>query len=318
MVHGGRPCPVLRGEGLTLATSDSCPFCRIVRGDDPAARVVYEDERVVAFFPTKPAVVGHVLVVPRRHVPDVWALDEGEAAHLGKVCVRLAGVIRRALDPSGLNIIQSNGASATQTVFHLHVHLVPRRAGDAMGRIWPTKARYPASEKDEAWSRLRVASWTEAPAREGPSGEDRRKHLELVQAVVARMAAASGNVKTWLLPVVIALYGFSITEGSVALALLGLATVILSMYVDANYLRVERDFRGLYDAVARNTRPVRAFSLDPSGTAAPVPPGSWRGLLAASARRWVPGWRVWRSWSILPFYGALLLIGLVIAIGGTW
>lgn len=270
----------------------------------------------MAFFPTDPAVVGHVLVVPRRHVPDIWTLGEGEAAHLGRVCVRLAGAIRKALDPEGLNIIQSSGAAATQTVFHLHVHLVPRQAGDAMGRIWPVDTSYPESEKDEAWSRLREASRTAATEGEGPSGEDRRKHLELVQAVVTRMAAASANVKTWLLAVVTALYGFSVTEESVPLALLGLATVVPFMCIDANYLRIEREFRGLYDAVARDARTVRAFSLDPSGAAAPVRPDSRRGRLATSARSWLPGWTVWRSWSILPFYGALVLIGLVIAISG--
>ncbi|MFD6445917.1 HIT family protein [Promicromonospora sp. NPDC060204] len=302
----------------TLTTSDRCSFCRIVRGDDPAARVIYEDERVVAFFPTKPAVVGHVLVVPRRHVPDIWALDESEAAYLGRVCVRLAGVVRKALRPEGLNVIQSNGAAATQTVFHLHVHLVPRRAGDAMGRIWPARTRYSEAEKDEAWALLRTACQSGVAVGDGPSGEDRRKHLELVQAVVTRMAGASANVKTWLLPVVTALYGFGVTERSAGLALLGLATVLLLMYIDANYLRVEREYRELYDAVARNAAPVRAFSLDPSGVVVPARPGSRRGRLSAVRRAWLPGWSVWRSWSILPFYGVLALIGVVIAISGVW
>lgn len=124
----------------------------------------------MAFLPTEPAVVGHVLVVPRRHVPDIWTLDESEAAHLGRVCVRLAGTVRKALDPEGLNIIQSSGAAATQTVFHLHVHLVPRRTGDAMGRIWPAETSYSESEKDEAWLRLREVSQTWATGGEGLCG----------------------------------------------------------------------------------------------------------------------------------------------------
>lgn len=280
--------------------------------------MIYEDERVVAFFPTRPAVVGHVLVVPRRHVPDIWMLDEREAAYLGRVCVRLAGVVRKVLHPEGLNVIQSNGAAATQTVFHLHVHLVPRRAGDAMGRIWPAGTSYSEAEKDEAWSLLRDACQTGAVVGDEPSGEDRRKHLELVQAVVTRMAGASANVKTWLLPVVTALYGFGVTERSAGLALLGLATVLLLMYIDANYLRVEREYRQLYDAVARNAAPIKAFSLDPSGVAAPAQPGARQGRLSAARRAWLPGWSVWRSWSILPFYGVLALIGVVIAISGVW
>lgn len=280
--------------------------------------MVYEDERVVAFFPTEPAVLGHVLVVPRRHVTDIWTLGESDAAYLGRVCVRLAGAVRKAFDPEGLNVIQSSGAAATQTVFHLHVHLVPRRTGDPMGPIWPAETSYPEAEKDKAWSRLREAARTATLAGEGPSAEDRRKHLEFVQAVVTRMAAASANVKTWLLAVVTALYGFSVTEGSVALALLGLATVVPFMYLDASYLRVEREFRALYEAVVWNVRPVRAFSLDPSGAAASVRRGSGRGRTSAAGRRpWLPGWAVWRSWSILPFYGALVLIGVVIAVSGV-
>lgn len=91
-------------------------------------------EHVVAFFPLEPATLGHTLVVPRQHVPDIWSLDEDTAAQLARVTVRLSNVMRRALQPEGLNVIQSNGEVATQTVFHLHVHVVPRWEGDARTR----------------------------------------------------------------------------------------------------------------------------------------------------------------------------------------
>lgn len=134
-----------------------CPFCEIVQQDDRDAREVYRDEHVVAFFPLEPATLGHTLVVPRQHVPDIWSLDEDTAAQLARVTVRLANVMRRALQPEGLNVIQSNGEVATQTVFHLHVHIVPRWAGDAVGRIWPPETDYSESEKDAAWETLRTA-----------------------------------------------------------------------------------------------------------------------------------------------------------------
>ena len=115
----------------------SCPFCTIIMGG--WAREVYRDDYAVAFFPLQPASLGHTLVVPRRHIPDIWALPEQTAAHLSRAVLRVAAALRAAVTPDGLNIIQSSGAAATQTVPHLHVHLVPRWAADAMGPIWPAK-----------------------------------------------------------------------------------------------------------------------------------------------------------------------------------
>nr|DAN15568.1 MAG TPA: hypothetical protein [Caudoviricetes sp.] len=119
-------------------TNPSCPFCAIIMGEG-RAREVYRDDHAVAFFPLQPASLGHTLVVPRRHIPDIWALPEQTAAHLSRAVLRVAAALRAAVTPDGLNIIQSSGAAATQTVPHLHVHLVPRWAADAMGPIWPAK-----------------------------------------------------------------------------------------------------------------------------------------------------------------------------------
>lgn len=134
-----------------------CSFCEIVQRDDPDAREVYRDEHSVAFFPLEPATLGHTLVVPRSHIPDIWSADERLVSHLARVTLRLANVMRRALRPEGLNVIQSNGEAATQTVFHMHVHLLPRWSGDAVGRIWPRETNYTETEKDAAWEALRVA-----------------------------------------------------------------------------------------------------------------------------------------------------------------
>ena len=133
-----------------------CPFCEVAQRDDPDAREVYRDREAVAFFPTEPATLGHTLLVPRLHVPDIWTLPEEVAAHLGKVAVRLASAIKRAVEPDGLSVIQSNGPAATQTVFHLHVHLVPRWENDAVGRIWPPETSYTEEQKDDVWERLKA------------------------------------------------------------------------------------------------------------------------------------------------------------------
>lgn len=144
-------------------TPADCPFCEIVQREDPDAREVYRDEHVVAFFPTEPAVLGHTMVVPREHVPDIWSLSEEKAAHLARATVRLAGAIREAVHPEGLNVIQSNAEAATQTVFHLHVHLVPRWVGDAMGPIWPEETDYGEAEKDQTLAAVREACRTVNP-----------------------------------------------------------------------------------------------------------------------------------------------------------
>ena len=135
----------------------NCPFCDIVKRDAPDAREIYRNEDVVAFFPSEPATLGHTLVVPRQHIADIWSLDEDTASELARVTVRLADVMRQALKPQGLNVIQSNGEVATQTVFHLHVHIVPRWKDDTLGRIWPPDTNYSEDEKDAAWETLRTA-----------------------------------------------------------------------------------------------------------------------------------------------------------------
>lgn len=140
-----------------MPTSDpDCPFCEIVDRDDPDAREVYRDQNVVAFFPTNPATLGHTLVIPRQHVAHIWSLDRATAEQLAGVTTQLAAAIRRAINPQGLNIIQSNGKAASQTVFHLHVHLVPRWEGDPIGHIWPPETDYTEEQKDGAWESLRA------------------------------------------------------------------------------------------------------------------------------------------------------------------
>jgi histidine triad (HIT) family protein len=140
-----------------MLTSDpDCPFCQIVSGADGQARVVFRNADVVAFFPTEPATLGHTLVVPRVHVPDIWLASDEVVAQLARAAKGVAGAIRRAIRPDGLNVIQSNGEAATQTIMHMHVHVVPRWFDDAVGRIWPTRTDYSDDQKDLAWGRLRL------------------------------------------------------------------------------------------------------------------------------------------------------------------
>lgn len=132
-------------------TAISCPFCAIIMGEG-WAREIYRDDHTAAFFPLRPATLGHTLVVSRRHIPDIWELPEADAARLSRAVLRVAAALRAAVTPDGLNIIQSSGAAATQTVPHLHIHLVPRWAADAIGPIWPAK---PPSHPPQVLDNLR-------------------------------------------------------------------------------------------------------------------------------------------------------------------
>ncbi|MBQ6358614.1 MAG: HIT domain-containing protein [Clostridia bacterium] len=110
----------------------SCPFCEIVAGLAPANWVVEPDHwpDVVAFTPLRPVVAGHTLVVPKAHVPDFGADPEVTAATMR----RAAELVRWS--PRPMNLITSRGREATQSVFHLHAHLVPRAENDGLALPW--------------------------------------------------------------------------------------------------------------------------------------------------------------------------------------
>ena len=142
-----------------MPTSEpDCPFCEIVQRDDSDVREVYRDDVVVVFAPTEPATLGHLLVIPKVHTQDIWSVDEDVARALASTTVRMSHAIRAAVEPDGLNVIQSNGEAATQTVMHLHVHLVPRWHKDPIGRIWPPETAYSEGAKDSVYAAIRAAA----------------------------------------------------------------------------------------------------------------------------------------------------------------
>lgn len=117
-----------------------CVFCAIASGEDTSVEIVTADEGWVAFFPLEPATRGHTLVIPKQHFEDLWDTPAHIAAELTAAAVAVGRAIRRALEPDGMNLITSSGAAAEQTVFHIHLHVVPRWSGDAIGPIWPDTA----------------------------------------------------------------------------------------------------------------------------------------------------------------------------------
>jgi histidine triad (HIT) family protein len=119
---------------MPTASSD-CIFCRIVAGELPAT-IIDEDERTIAFMDISPATRGHALVIPRRHATDLHAIDAEDLHACGDAAKRLAERMRERLGADGVNLINSCGAAAWQTVFHFHVHVVPRYVGDPLELPW--------------------------------------------------------------------------------------------------------------------------------------------------------------------------------------
>jgi histidine triad (HIT) family protein len=116
-------------------TSDNCLFCGIVAGDIPAT-IVDQDEHTVAFMDINPGTRGHALVVPRKHVKDLHEISPDELAAVMTAAQRLAGRARDGLGADGVNLINSCGSAAWQTVFHFHVHVVPRYHDDPLRLPW--------------------------------------------------------------------------------------------------------------------------------------------------------------------------------------
>ena len=114
---------------------DPCIFCGIVAGEVPG-QIVDSDESTVAFMDINPATRGHALVVPRRHSADLLEIsDEDLAATFGAVR-RLAQRMKEVLEPDGINVLNSCGSAAWQTVFHFHVHVIPRYEDDPLKLPW--------------------------------------------------------------------------------------------------------------------------------------------------------------------------------------
>jgi histidine triad (HIT) family protein len=120
-------------------SAGNCIFCAIVEGRAPA-EIVYEDETTLAFMDINPANRGHTLIIPRQHAMDLSDIGQEAAAAVMRTAVHVAGAIRECLSPDGLNLFHASGRAAFQSVFHFHVHIVPRWWGDALMLPWrPTR-----------------------------------------------------------------------------------------------------------------------------------------------------------------------------------
>jgi histidine triad (HIT) family protein len=112
-----------------------CIFCKIVAGELPAT-IIDEDERTISFMDIAPATRGHALVIPREHSADLLSIGQGDLAAVGAAAQRLARRAKERLGADGVNLLNACGTVAFQTVFHFHVHVIPRYEGDSVRLPW--------------------------------------------------------------------------------------------------------------------------------------------------------------------------------------
>ncbi len=113
----------------------NCIFCKIIAGEIPSA-TVYEDEDFKAIMDIFPAAKGHVIILPKKHSANLFELDDATAAKALPVARKIAEAIQTELGCDGMNLLQNNGEAAGQTVFHFHMHLIPRYKGDQVKTTW--------------------------------------------------------------------------------------------------------------------------------------------------------------------------------------
>ncbi|TDL81042.1 HIT family protein [Peribacillus frigoritolerans] len=115
-----------------------CIFCKIVNGEIPSAKV-FENEHVVAFLDISQVTKGHTLVIPKVHKENIYELTPDIARNVFEVVPKIANSIKKQFEPIGMNILNNNGEKAGQSVFHYHMHLIPRYGkGDGFGAVWKT------------------------------------------------------------------------------------------------------------------------------------------------------------------------------------
>lgn len=126
-----------------------CIFCSIVAGEIPAA-IVYEDEHVLAFMDIAPANPGHTLIIPKQHYRNIFDMPAEVGSKIMQAAIPLANAIRTALNPDGLNLFQANEVAGFQTVFHFHLHLIPRWKNDSIRSPWRPREGSPEEIGDIA------------------------------------------------------------------------------------------------------------------------------------------------------------------------
>ncbi len=121
-----------------MPTDSECIFCKIIAGEIPCISL-WEDQETLAFMDINPANPGHALVIPKQHWQDVYTIPDEAIGAVAATARRIATAVRTALTPDGINLVQANGPGAAQSVFHFHMHVLPRYSGDELKLNWRLK-----------------------------------------------------------------------------------------------------------------------------------------------------------------------------------
>ena len=114
---------------------DNCIFCKIIKGEIPSA-TIFENEEFKVILDRFPSNQGHVLILPKQHSANIFDIDPDKAGRLFSLAVKIAGVMKKSLGLTDMNVLQNNGEIAGQTVHHFHMHLIPRYANDGVQIKW--------------------------------------------------------------------------------------------------------------------------------------------------------------------------------------
>lgn len=133
---------------------DNCIFCKLANKDIPT-NIIYEDDRFSVILDASPATKGHALILPKNHAANIYELPDEDASAVFVLAKKLATKMTKILHCDGFNIVQNNGEVAGQTVFHFHMHLIPRYKGDNVGITWNT-GELTDEDKEEILSKVKA------------------------------------------------------------------------------------------------------------------------------------------------------------------
>lgn len=114
-----------------------CLFCKIANGELSSA-TVFENSEFRVILDRFPGSKGHILIIPKEHIDNIFDMDPDQGGRLFSLAVHLSKILKKELNMEGLNIVQNNGKIAGQTIFHFHLHLIPRYSGDGVNITWKT------------------------------------------------------------------------------------------------------------------------------------------------------------------------------------
>ncbi|MFA5169593.1 MAG: HIT family protein [Candidatus Paceibacterota bacterium] len=126
---------------------EDCIFCKIINKEIPAHKI-YEDDSVFSFLDNRPVSKGHVLVIPKKHAKDIFELDEETLKKISSVAKKIAQKMKDSLSIDGVNLYHASGEAAEQTVFHFHLHIIPRRKDDNLCFTRATVAKENISQEE--------------------------------------------------------------------------------------------------------------------------------------------------------------------------